>query len=237
MAQAPLDCPPLTLSELSELLNRYNDNAAVAQTIKNAMQRRVLEDRPSTEPERMRFTSPPALPNISSIHGRRAMAEAHKLPLTSLAEVQATSEEAGHPILFAFDDSNGSGATSWKAGTPGEQTITVSFRQPCRLAKVTMQVEERQVTRTQEVQLAVSTDGGLTYRELLRQEFAFSPDGATWEDETWAVQQEQVTHVRLVIKPDKGRMDVYAALTAFGLWVVEDNASSPAHAPSSTANV
>ena len=37
MVQTPLDCPPLTLSELSELLNRYNDNAAVAQTIKNAM--------------------------------------------------------------------------------------------------------------------------------------------------------------------------------------------------------
>jgi hypothetical protein len=228
MVQAPLDCPPLTLSELSELLNRYNDNAAITQTIKNAMQRRVLEDRPSTEQDRMRFTSPPALSNISSIHGRRAMAEAHKLPLVSLAEVQATSEEAGHPIIFAFDDSDGSGATSWKAGTPGEQTITVSFRQPCRLAKVTMQVEEREVARTQEVQLAVSTDAGMTYRELLRQEFTFSPDGATREDETWTVQQDPVTHVRLVIKPDKGRSDVYATLTTFGLWVVEENASSAA---------
>ena len=98
-------------------------------------------------------------------------------------------------------------------------------------------MEEREVPRTQEVQVALSTDGGVTYRELVRQEFTFSPDGATWEDETWAVQQEQVTHVRLVIKPDKGRMDVYAALTAFGLWVVEENASSPAPAPSSTANV
>ena len=160
------------------------------------------------------------------------MADVQKLPLVSLAEVQATSEEAGHPIVFAFDDSDGSGATSWKAGTPGEQTVTVVFRKACRVAQVTMQVEEREVARTQEVQLAVSTDGGLTYRELIRQEFTFSPDGATWEDETWTVQQEHVTHVRLIIIPDKGRSDVYAALTTFGLWVDKETSSCPAAASS-----
>jgi hypothetical protein len=80
------------------------------------------------------------------------------------------------------------------------------------------------------VQLAVSSDGGLTYRELVRQEFHFSPDGATWEDETWTVPQDQVTHVRLVIKPDKGRTDVYATLTTFGLWAYEKNGSPSAAA-------
>ena len=99
------------------------------------------------------------------------MAEARKLPLVSLAEVHATSEATEYPILFAFDEGEGPGATYWKAGDPGEQTITVAFREACRLAQVTMQVEEREATRTQEVQLAVSLDGGLTYRELLRQEF------------------------------------------------------------------
>ncbi|MDF2460344.1 MAG: hypothetical protein K0S79_2760, partial [Nitrospira sp.] len=86
------------------------------------------------------------------------------------------------------------------------------------LGPVTLQIEEREVTRTQEVQLALSTDGGVTYCELVRQEFTFSPAGATWDDEDWAFRQEHVTHVRLVIKPDKGRSDVYAALTSFGLW-------------------
>ena len=232
MLQAPLDCPPLTLAELSELLGRYNDNAALAQTINDAIQRRLSEDRPLTAAEALQSSRPPATFDISSIRGRRAMVDVYKLPLVSLAEVQATSEEAGHPILFAFDESAGPGATSWKAGNPGDQTITVAFRKACRLAKVTMQVEEREVMRTQEVQLAVSTDGGLTYRELLRQEFTFSPDGATWEDETWNLQQVPVTHVRLVIKPDKGRKDLYATLTTFGLWVDEENASSSAAASS-----
>ena len=112
------------------------------------------------------------------------MAELQKLPLISLAEVQASSEAEGHPILLAFDEGTGPGATYWKAGDPGEQTITVTFREPCTLVQVTMEVEEREVARTQEVQLSLSTDGGQTYRELVRQEFNFSPDGATWEKET-----------------------------------------------------
>lgn len=143
------------------------------------------------------------------------------MPLLALAEVRASSEDDGHPILLAFDDGEAPGSTCWKAQDPGEQTVTVAFREACRLRQVTMQVEEREVTRTQEVQLAVSTDGGLTYRELLRQEFTFSPGGATWEQENWRVQQDDVTNVRLVIKPDKGRTDVYATLTSLQLWVSE----------------
>ncbi len=146
------------------------------------------------------------------------MAELQKLPLVALAEVQASSEAEGHPILLAFDEGMGPGGTYWKAGDPGEQTITVTFRESCTLAQITMEVDEREIARTQEVQLAVSTDGGQTFRELVRQEFNFSPDGVTWEQETWRVAQDPVTHVKLVIKPDKGRADCCAKLTSLGLW-------------------
>ena len=146
------------------------------------------------------------------------MANLQKLPLVALAEVRASSEANEHPILLAFDDGTGPGGTHWKAGDPGEQTITVTFREPCTLAQITMEVEEREVARTQEVQLSLSGDGGETYRELVRQEFNFSPDGATWEQETWQLPQDQVTNLRLVIKPDKGRADCYARLTSLGLW-------------------
>lgn len=89
------------------------------------------------------------------------MAELRKLPLVSLAEVQASSEADGHPILLAFDDGTGPGGTYWKAGDAGEQTITVTFREPCTLAQITMEVEEREVARTQEVQLSLSANGQL----------------------------------------------------------------------------
>lgn len=146
------------------------------------------------------------------------MAELRKLPLVSLAEVQASSEADAHPILLAFDDGTGPGGTYWKAGDPGEQTITVTFREPCTLAQITMEVEEREVARTQEVQLSLSANGGQAYHQLVRQEYNFSPQGATWEKETWKVPHDQITNVRLVIKPDKGRTDCYATLASLGLW-------------------
>ena len=38
-----------------------------------------------------------------------------------------------------------------------------------------------------------------------------------WEEETWSVEQNHVTHVRLIINPDKGPKDVYATLTSLVL--------------------
>lgn len=43
MTQAPVDHPPLTLAELSELLSRYVGTPAVAMVIKDAMHRRLAE--------------------------------------------------------------------------------------------------------------------------------------------------------------------------------------------------
>jgi hypothetical protein len=145
------------------------------------------------------------------------MTEPPKIPFLSLAEVQASSELPAHPIVLAFDEGHGPGATRWIAGDPGEQTITVAFRQPCTLEEITLEVEEREVARTQAVHLSLSTDGGLTYHERVRQEFTFSPDGATWEQEHWIIRQDHVSHVRLLIKPDKGRSDLHATLTSLVL--------------------
>jgi hypothetical protein len=47
MAQVPLDYPPLTVGELSELLSRHVENAAIAKVIKDAMQRRLAEPGPA----------------------------------------------------------------------------------------------------------------------------------------------------------------------------------------------
>ena len=163
---------------------------------------------------------------VSDHTGLSSTLEVPKLAVLLVGTVQASSEADGHAIELAFDHDQGPGATYWKAGQPGDQTVTVAFEQPCTIEQVTLQVEERAVPRTQEIQLAMSTDGGLTYREHIRQEFNFSPDGATWEEETWAVHQEHVTHVRLVIKADKGRKDIYATLTSFVLRGYEYGAAS-----------
>jgi hypothetical protein len=82
---------------------------------------------------------------------------------------------------------------------------------------VSLEIEETQTDRTQELQLSVSSDGGQTYRELLRQEYTFSPGGATFEREEWALGGEAVTHLRLWIKPDKGGRPGRASLTSLAL--------------------
>ncbi len=47
MTQAQLDYPPLTFAELSDLLSRHVENAALAKVIKDAMQRRLAETGPA----------------------------------------------------------------------------------------------------------------------------------------------------------------------------------------------
>jgi hypothetical protein len=82
---------------------------------------------------------------------------------------------------------------------------------------MTVEIEEREVHRTQEIQVSVSNDGGQHYREPRRQEFTFNPDGATWECEDWVLEEYHITHIKMVIRPDKGRADLRARLTSLVL--------------------
>src|SRR3954454_8931239 len=140
-----------------------------------------------------------------------------EIDIAALATVLVTSEDPGHPVDHAFDRHRGPGGTRWVAAEPGEQQVILAFDAPQAIRRVVLEVEESEVARTQEIQLAVSDDGGETYRELLRQEYNFSPPGTTFEREDWAVNSDAVTHLRLVIKPDKGLKPCRPTLTSFVL--------------------
>jgi hypothetical protein len=148
-----------------------------------------------------------------------ATTEAHPeaLPVADIATVLVTSETPDHPIDNVFDGRRGPGGTRWVAEKPGEQTVILAFDVPQRIRKVTMEIEEKAVSRTQEVALAVSNDGGQKYRELVRQEFNFSPPDTTFEREEWTIAADLVTHLRLWIKPDKGSKPCTATLTSLAL--------------------
>jgi hypothetical protein len=133
--------------------------------------------------------------------------------------VFVSSEEQDHPIECAFDQQRGPGGTRWVAGENGGQLVILAFDTPQTIRQVAIEVEERDVYRTQEIQLAVSNDGGVTYRELRRQEFNFSPDSTTFEREEWTMSEQDITHVRLRIKPDKGDKVCRATLTSLSLRV------------------
>jgi hypothetical protein len=134
--------------------------------------------------------------------------------LGAIATVHVTSELAGHPVENAFDGQRGPGSSCWVSETGGEQTLALVFDVPQTIRTVGLEIEEKEESRTQELQLAVSRDGEKSYRELLRQEFHFSPGGSTFEREEWAINAEGVTHLRLQIKPDKGGRRCRASVTS-----------------------
>jgi hypothetical protein len=143
--------------------------------------------------------------------------ESDAIDVHSLATVSVTSEDGAHPIDLAFDGRRGPGATHWLAEQTGPQKVIIAFDHPQTIRKVVVETEERDASRTQEITLSISKDGGRTYRDLRRQEFNFSPDGSTWEREDWTLAEEAVTHVQLAIKPDKGGRPFRAALTTFAV--------------------
>jgi hypothetical protein len=64
--------------------------------------------------------------------------------------------------------------------------------------------EENETQRTQEFVLRWSLDGGNSLKEIVRQQWNFSPPGAIREVEAYQVELSNVTVLELVIKPNIG---------------------------------
>ncbi|MEO8411188.1 MAG: hypothetical protein ABI478_11500 [Propionivibrio sp.] len=121
------------------------------------------------------------------------------LDLETLAEVEITSEDGVHPIESALLPGRGSG---WRAGHPGEQTIRIVFAKPQRLRRICLQFSERQVERTQMYVLHWSPESGGAGHEVVRQQWNFSPTGASVETEEHHVDLAAVARLELTITPD-----------------------------------
>jgi hypothetical protein len=134
--------------------------------------------------------------------------------IAAIATVWVTSEAANAPIDQVFDQRRGPGGSRWVADVPGEQRLILAFDTPQTIRTISLEVEELAVSRTQVLHVSVSSDGGQTYQELRRQEYTFSPPGTTFEREEWAVTVEAVSHLQLVITPDKGGQPCRATLTS-----------------------
>src|SRR3954449_6763671 len=81
-----------------------------------------------------------------------------EIDVAAVATVLVTSEEPDHPVDHAFDDRRGPGGSRWVAGEQGEQAVILAFDAPRAIRRVALEVEEMEVARTQELQLAVSCD-------------------------------------------------------------------------------
>jgi len=131
------------------------------------------------------------------------------LDLERLAEVEINSEDAAHPIESAILPGTGQG---WRAANPGEQTIRLLFAEVLRIRRIRLLFHEEERERTQEFVLRWSADGGQTYRDIVRQQYTFSPPGTAREVEDYRVDLGGVTALELRIVPDMSGADVYASL-------------------------
>ena len=122
------------------------------------------------------------------------------LDLDVLADVELTSEDAAHPVEAALMSGDGSG---WLASERGTQNIRLVFHSPQRLRRIRLRFDEAEAERTQEFTLRWSSDGGRTFREVVRQQYTFSPAGATSEVEDLNVDLAAVTALELTIIPDQ----------------------------------
>jgi len=121
------------------------------------------------------------------------------LDLESLAQAELTSEDASHPIESALKPGTGSG---WRASEPGQQTIRLLFDKPLRVRRIHLVFQEDEHQRTQEILLRWSSDGGRSHREIVRQQYNFSPPDNTREVEDYEVDLVGLTELEISISPD-----------------------------------
>ena len=119
--------------------------------------------------------------------------------LSECAAFEVTSEEAGSPLENALSPD----AKKWIAATPGEQTIRITFDEPQNISKIFLLFEETANTRSQEFALSWQQAGQSEWREIVRQQFNFSPPGTATETENFNVSLQRASALELLIIPER----------------------------------
>lgn len=132
------------------------------------------------------------------------------LDLETIAEVEITSEDPEHPIEHALMPV--AGVSGWRAQESGEQTIRIIFSAPRKIRRIWVHFEEHDMERTQEFVLRWSPDEGRSFKEIVRQQWNFSPSGMREETENIYLDLAEVTVLELKITPQIGGGDAVASL-------------------------
>lgn len=119
--------------------------------------------------------------------------------LEQIASVEVTSEDPNFPVEAVFSPSNGSG---WRAANNSEQQIRIIFDQPMSVRRIHLEFVETEVERTQEFTIRWASAEGGTTKEVVRQQWNFSPTGSRREVEDYEVALDGVSALELDIRPD-----------------------------------
>lgn len=136
------------------------------------------------------------------------------LDLEKIAKAEVTSEHPSFPVESALIPVKGTG---WRAARSGKQTLRIIFDKPTRLRRIRLEFSEREVSRTQEFTLQWAAEPGGPFREIVRQQWNFSPQGATSEIEDYRVNLNSVLILELEVKPDLTPSNACATLTSWSM--------------------
>jgi hypothetical protein len=141
---------------------------------------------------------------------QKPRSEARWLDLERIAEVEVTSEDPSFPIESALAlEADGQG---WRAAEPGEQLVRIVFDAPTAVHRISLEFVETQMARTQEFVLRWAAKRNEPCREIVRQQWTFSPYGSTREIEDYQVNLVNLSVLELAIKPEISGGNVLASL-------------------------
>jgi hypothetical protein len=131
------------------------------------------------------------------------------MDLGQIATVEVTSEDPEFPIESVFGATGGVG---WRAGQKGEQQLRLIFDQAVHVRRIQLHFEEPRLERLQEFTVRWSAADGGQVKEIVRQQWNFSPAGSTSETEDYEVDLDGVSTLELVIRPDLTHNQAIATL-------------------------
>ena len=128
----------------------------------------------------------------------------------AIAGISVTSEADDAPIENVLYPDREMG---WRGGEPGPQIVRITFSGPTNIRHVRLVFRESQIARTQEFTLGCTVAGGEP-RELIRQQWTFSPQGSMEEVEDYRVSLNDVVVLELTIIPDIENRGMHASLVS-----------------------
>ena len=141
------------------------------------------------------------------------------LVLDEVASVEVTSEAEGFPVERAL---TGDGQQGRRADTPGSQTIRVRFDTPQTIRFIRLVFREEQSARTQEFVLRWLPAHSADWKDVVRQQWNFSPPNTVLECEEYKVDLAFAAALELTINPDISQVGARASLQHWQLSVEQD---------------
>ena len=150
---------------------------------------------------------------ISPIRQTAQSLEPQWLELDRAAAVEVTSEDPEYPIEGALVRGDNRG---WRASEAGTQTIRLIFDRPQNIERIELSFDENASARTQEFVLRWRPKMGEP-REIVRQQWNFSPPTTVHEAENFSVRLSGVSTLELIITPNIAGGEHHASLSQLRL--------------------